>query len=123
MFKLTPTAAQQIQQAAQTSGAVEMALRIAAKMDAQGELQYGMGFDEPQDEDMRLDLEGVAVLIGNESQALLSDTLLDFVELEPGEFNFVFIPSNHPSCSATEPSSSGCASGACNGCTSKGTTH
>jgi len=61
MFNLTPAAAQQIQQAAQASGAAELALRVAAKKDADGDLQYGMGFDDPKDEDMKLDLEGVAV--------------------------------------------------------------
>jgi iron-sulfur cluster assembly protein len=122
MFKLTPAAALQIQQAAQSSGAAEMALRIAATQDALGELQYGMGFDEPQDEDMKLELEGVAVVISNESQTLLFNTLLDFVELNPGEFNFVFIPSDHPSCKATA-NSGGCASGTCGGCASKGATH
>ena len=101
MFNITRAAAQQIQQSAQSSGAAEMALRVAAKRDTQGDLQYGMGFDEPQDEDMKLDLEGVAVIIGNESQELLFDTVLDFVELNPGEFNFVFIPPNHPSRLAT----------------------
>jgi len=79
MFNLTPAAAQQIQQATQSSGAAEMALRIAAKQDALGKLQYGMGFDDPQDEDLKLELAGVAVVISNQSQALLFNTLLDFV--------------------------------------------
>ena len=81
MFSLTTAAAQQIQQAAGASGATDLALRIAAKVDADGSLQYGMGFDEPKDEDMRLDLAGIAVVIGGESQELLADTVLDFVEL------------------------------------------
>ena len=60
MFSITSAAAQQIKQAADASGASEMALRIAAKVDTDGSLQYGMGFDEPKDEDMKLDLKGVA---------------------------------------------------------------
>ncbi len=123
MFNLTPAAAQQIQQAGQNSGAVEMALRIAAKKDADGELQYGMGFDDPQDEDMKLDLEGVAVVINGESQDLLLNTVLDFVELNPGEFNFVFIPSSHPACSGGAVTTSNCGSGGCGSCRSKGATH
>jgi iron-sulfur cluster assembly protein len=128
MFSLTPAAAQQIQQAASASGAADLALRIAAKVDPDGSLQYGMGFDEPKDEDMRLDLSGVAVVIGGESQELLIDTVLDFVELNPGEFNFIFSEgSASASACATEASSSGgcgsstgCGNG---GCASKGRTH
>ncbi len=125
MFNLTPAAARQIQQAAQSSGAAEFALRVAAKKDAAGELQYGMGFDDPQEEDMKLDLEGVAVVIAGESQELLFDTVLDFVELNPGEFNFIFVPTSHPSCGGGSMISGGCGSGGCGGggCASKGNTH
>jgi len=123
MFNITRAAALQIQQSAQSSGAADMALRVAAKRDTQGDLQYGMGFDEPQDEDMKLDLEGVAVIIGNESQELLLDTVLDFVELNPGEFNFVFIPPDHPAFDGESVTTSGCGSGACGSCASKGTAH
>lgn len=91
MFSLTQAAAQQIQQAASASDAADLALRIAAKVDTDGSLQYGMGFDEPKDEDMRLDLRGVAVVIGGESQQLLFDTVLDFVELTPGAFHFILV--------------------------------
>jgi len=106
MFTLTNAAARQIQQAASASGTQEMALRIAAKVDADGSMQYGMGFDDPKDEDMKLDLDGVAVVIADESQALLDDTVLDYVELEPGEFNFIFIDGRQ-SQDAPEPASPG----------------
>jgi iron-sulfur cluster assembly protein len=98
LFNPTPAAAQPIRQAAQASGAAELALRVAAKKDAAGEMQYGMGFDDPKDEHMKLDQEGVAVVIGGESQELLFDTVLDFVEINPGESNFIFVPTSQPSC-------------------------
>ena len=125
MFSLTTAAALQIQQAASASGATDLALRIAAKVDPDGSLQYGMGFDEPKDEDMRLDLSGVAVVIGGESQELLFDTVLDFVELKPGEFNFIFSESSATSCASEAPSSGGCSNTGCGsgGCASKGRTH
>ncbi|MBP8183222.1 MAG: hypothetical protein KAX88_03890 [Rhodoferax sp.] len=125
MFNLTPAAALQIQKAASDSGATDLALRIAAKLDTDGSLQYGMGFDEPKDEDMRLDLAGVAVVIGGESQELLADTVLDFVELAPGEFNFIFSEGSVSACSSGAASSGGCGSGGCGngGCSSKGRTH
>jgi iron-sulfur cluster assembly protein len=127
MFTLTTSAAQQIQQAAESSGAQEMALRIAAKIDPDGSKQYGMGFDDPTEEDMKLDLKGVAVVIAGESQVLLADTVLDYVELNPGEFNFIFIDARDFQDEVDpEPAPSGaCGSGACatGGCASKGRTH
>ncbi len=131
MFTLTPSAARQIQEAANASGAQQMALRVAAKIDAEGELQYGMGFDDPTDEDMKLELDGVAVVIADQSQALLLDTVLDYVELEPGEFNFIFMDASlreatQSSCSSQQVSTGGgCGSGGCGGggCGNKGQTH
>jgi iron-sulfur cluster assembly protein len=127
MFTLTSMAARQIQEAAANSGAQEMALRIAAKIDPDGSKQYGMGFDDPTEEDMKLDLNGVAVVIAGESQILLADTVLDYVELNPGEFNFIFIDARHFQGEADElpDSGSGCGSGGCatGGCASKGRTH
>jgi iron-sulfur cluster assembly protein len=125
MFSITSAAAQQIKQAADASGASEMALRIAAKVDNDGSLQYGMGFDEPKDEDMKLDLQGVAVVIGGESQQLLFDTQLDYVELTPGEFNFIFSEASADACETSAASAGGCGSGGCSGggCSSKERTH
>jgi iron-sulfur cluster assembly protein len=122
---LTTSAAQQIQQAAASSGAQEMALRIAAKIDPDGSKQYGMGFDDPTEEDMKLDLKGVAVVIAGESQVLLADTVLDYVELNPGEFNFIFIDARDFQDEVEPAPSGGCGSGACatGGCASKGRTH
>jgi iron-sulfur cluster assembly protein len=125
MFTLTSAAARQIQQAASASGADEMALRIAARIEADGSLQYGMGFDDPKDEDMKLDLDGVAVVIADESQELLDDTVLDYVELEPGEFNFIFIDARQSQELPEQAPAGGCSSGGCSGggCGSKGRTH
>ncbi len=125
MFTLTTSAAQQIQQAAASSGAQEMALRIAAKIDPDGSKQYGMGFDDPTEEDMKLDLKGVAVVIAGESQVLLADIVLDYVELNPGEFNFIFINARDFQDEVEPAPSGGCGSGACatGGCASKGRTH
>jgi iron-sulfur cluster assembly protein len=125
MFSLTPAAAQQIHQAASASGTTDLALRIAAKVDPDGSLQYGMGFDEPKDEDMRLDLAGIAVVIGGDSQQLLVDTVLDFVELTPGEFNFIFSEAGASACSSEASSAGGCGSTACGsgGCASKSRSH
>lgn len=117
MFVLTSAAAQQIQQAAEASNAQHMALRIAARLDAEGNIEFGMGFDDPGEADLKLSLEGVHIVIGAEHQELLDDTTLDFVELEPGDFNFIFVDSRQ----AESMSSGGnCSTGGCGGCGSKG---
>lgn len=93
MFTLTTSAAARIRQAAVEGGMAELALRVAARREADGSITYGMGFDEPGDgEQPTLLSDGVTVLIASASQPLLQDTQLDFVELEPGRFSFIFVP-------------------------------
>jgi iron-sulfur cluster assembly protein len=130
MFTLTSTAAQQILKAAQESGAENLALRVAARMEPDGSIGYGMGFDDTGDNDMRLQIEDVAVVIAEHHIQLLEDTVLDFVELEPGDFNFIFINQREAEasaggCASTGSSAGGCGSGGCGGggCGSKGPTH
>jgi iron-sulfur cluster assembly protein len=108
MFRLTSTAAEQILRTADVQGD-EPTLRIAAKIDEDGETVYGVGFDEQRENDLVLDCEGVTILISPRSQQLLAATILDFVELRPGEFQFVFTKSDD---------STGCAPpvGGCGSC-------
>lgn len=118
MFTLTRAAAQQIQQAAQDSGAKDMVLRVAARRMADGSLDYGMGFDESADSDTRLLIEDVAVVLAPSHAQLLEDTVLDFVELEPGQFNFIFVNqqsafTSGSGCGSGGCATSGCSSGAC----------
>jgi iron-sulfur cluster assembly protein len=111
MFKLTPTAVEQIRSAAE-SQADHPALRVAAKIDDDGEISYGMGFDEERESDLVLDCEGVQLLISPHSQELLDEATLDFVELRPGEFQFIFINPKDGACAGRERAS-GC--GSCGG--------
>jgi iron-sulfur cluster assembly protein len=114
MFTLTPTAAEQIARAAgeqpdsRGPGVLPM-LRVAAKLDEDdGELVYGMGFDEEREDDLVLDAAGLAILISPRSQPLLENTTLDFTEVQPGEFQFIF----RSGCTSPEPKK-GC--GGCGG--------
>jgi iron-sulfur cluster assembly protein len=110
MFKLSAEAASQIRQAAQQNGAQDMALRIAAKRERDGSIQYGMGFDAEREQDVQLVMEGVTVLISHQSKDLLNGAMLDFVELNPGEFQFIFI---NPNDNGEAASGGGCGSGGC----------
>lgn len=116
MFYLTRAAAEQIMQsaAALNDSDTMPCLRVAAKLE-DGEIAYGMGFDEERENDAVLEVEGITLLIAPPSQPLLAGATLDFVELRPGEFQFIFINPNDP-----PPTVSGCASrssgcGSCGG--------
>ncbi len=118
MVTLTPAAAKQIQNSAQESGAAaeELALRIAARPQQGGGLHYGMGFDEVKDEDITYKSEGIVLAIAPEYGQLLEGATLDFVELNPGEFQFIFQNPNDTNCSPSEGSEGGCGGGSCSGC-------
>ena len=113
MFTLTPAAAEQIIRAATEQPANDRPpmLRVAAKYDEQdGELVYGMGFDDQREDDLVVDGGGISILISPRSQSLLEGTTLDFTEVQPGEFQFVFFAS-----CVTPPAQRNCGScgGAC----------
>ena len=114
MFRLTPAAATQIMGCAEAQND-EPRLRIAAKIDEDGERVYGIGFDEERENDLVLECEGITILISPRSQDLLAGTTLDFVELHPGEFQFIFINPDEPDQCAGRQQPSGCSS-----CGSKG---
>ncbi|MCU7943002.1 MAG: iron-sulfur cluster assembly accessory protein [Candidatus Thiodiazotropha sp. (ex Cardiolucina cf. quadrata)] len=91
MFKITPRAAQQIQQAAKMGGTEGMALRFAAQKKEDGSFDYLMGFDDVKDDDIQFDSEGVSVIMEPEYFSLLDETTMDFAELDDGESQFIFI--------------------------------
>jgi iron-sulfur cluster assembly protein len=117
MVKITAEAAEQIKNAATQAGAEGMALRIAAKRDFDGSIQYGMGFDEQADGDMLVEEEGLKLLVATQSQELLGGAVLDFVEMSPGNFQFIFVNPNDTAGSSCSSSSGGSSSGGgCGGC-------
>ncbi len=91
MFKVTPAAAEQVRTAAQQGGTEGMALRLAASRRPDGTIDYRMGFDEVGDDDIRFASEGVELVIAPEYVPLLDRATLDFVELQPGERQFIFL--------------------------------
>ncbi len=91
MFKVTQAAATQVKLAAQQGGTDGMALRLAAQQRPDGSIDYLMGFDEAAEEDIRVTSEGVDIVMAPEYVPLLDETLMDYVELEQGEHQFIFI--------------------------------
>ena len=115
MLTLTPAAAREIQAAALRSGLPEddWALRIAADVDAEGVIRFGLGFDEEREADLSFTDHGVALLVGAPSQELLAGVTLDFVPMGSDAWGFVFLPPEELPAPARGCGSGGCASGGC----------
>ena len=106
MINVTASAAQQIMIAAADSGAGGMSLRVAAHYDESAhEIQYGIGFDEAKDDDECVETHGVSLLVSPLSKSAVDNLTIDYVEIEPGDFRFIFI---HPEDDCSTPSSNGC---------------
>jgi iron-sulfur cluster assembly protein len=98
MITVTPRAAAQILQSAEGAG-----LRLAARLDEKGVLEYGMGFDDKAPDDLEVTSNGVTLLVSPGSAELLTGATLDYVELNPGEWRFIFANPNDPSHKAPKP--------------------
>lgn len=97
MMTITPAAAAQIRAAAKQGRMEGMALRIAALRNPDGTIQYAMGFDDSsRADDTRFTSEGVELTVASTSTILLEGTTLDYVELESGRFEFIFMNPNDP---------------------------
>lgn len=96
MFKVTKRAARQITRANQEGDAEELVLRIAAARKSDGSIDYKMGFDAVGVGDTMLSSRGVDLVISHQDKELLNGTVLDFVELEPGNCQFIFLNPNDP---------------------------
>lgn len=104
MITITPQAIEQIRRSAEQTDAAGMPLRLAARRLEDGTIDYGMGFDDqPRDDDTRITAEGVEVLISSTSKDLLNGATLDYVELNPGDFRFIFINPNDPQHKPPQP--------------------
>ena len=94
MITITPQAAAQIRKAAEQADAEDMYLRLAAKRDEDGHIEYAMGFDDMGGQDQIYTSEGTDVLISESCKELLRNATLDFVEISAGIHEFIFINPN-----------------------------
>jgi iron-sulfur cluster assembly protein len=95
-IKLTDSAIEQAKKSARDSGSEKMALRIAAQRREDGSIEYAMGFDEEADTDTTSEYDDLTVVVAPTSIDLLSGAILDFVQLEGGEQQFIFLNPNDP---------------------------
>ena len=91
MFTITANAAEQINIIAGESHTEDKVLRVAARQMSDGGVDYTMGFDERNDNDILFESHGVNIVFAGDHQELLENTTLDYVELDDGEKNFIFV--------------------------------
>jgi iron-sulfur cluster assembly protein len=90
MITITPNAAAQIRIAADQSNSDDIFLRLAARREDDGAIEYGMGFDEIGGTDELISSQGIDVIIASSCADLLKGATLDYVEISPGDFRFIF---------------------------------
>ncbi len=98
-IEVTEKAAAQIKKSALESSLENTALRIAATRNADNSIHYGLGFDDigsNEEADHHFESNGIEIVVADSSIELLKGTTLDYVELEPKQFHFVFLNPNDP---------------------------
>ena len=97
MVTITAKAAEKIRESAKQTRAENMALRIAVSENPDGSFHYAVGFDDTQNEaDISVESEGLKLVYAADQAEKLDQMVVDFVELEPGQENFIFLNPNDP---------------------------
>ena len=104
MFKVTKAAGKELKQSMSYHDFDDMPLRVAAGRKEDGSIDYQMGFDEAGPGDTMVASGGIDVVIAREHLPLLQGTELDYVELEAGEYHFIFKNPNDPNFVAPDDS-------------------
>ena len=97
---MTKVAADQVKKSALEAKMDNTPLRIAATRSADNSIHYGLGFDDVgggSEKDHYFESNGVELVVAESSFNLLDGATIDFVELEPKQFHFVFLNPNDPS--------------------------
>ena len=96
MITVTPAAAAQIKLSAEQGKTEGMSLRIAATRNDDNSIHYGMGFDDSKEDDITVNTGDIEIIISTSSAELLKNSTIDFVELEPEKYQFIFLNPNDP---------------------------
>ena len=96
MFTISKNAAEEIRRSADAGNMDGMPLRVAAAKNADGSIRYAIGFDETREGDTLIVSEGIDILLDEVAKGLLNGARMDFVEMEPGKYHFIFLNPNDP---------------------------
>ncbi len=94
MFTLTEAAQEQVKVSYERGDSEGDPLRIAARRKEDGSIDYLMGFDPAQDDDIRVQCGDIEIVFAPEYRVLLEGATMDYVEIESGEFRFIFMNPN-----------------------------
>lgn len=116
MFQITDSASKQFKQASQELGEPELSLRIAARTTPDQGIMYKLGFDSSKEGDVTYDINGISVLVDQESDKLVDSMIIDYRMYHDQE-QFVFVnPNDSTQCkdegegSQCDPNKSACKS-------------
>ena len=97
MISVSTAALEQIKLSASEGNLGSTPLRVAIKEQEDGSFHYAMGFDEQRlPGDNFLNFDGVDLVVSQTSKDLAEGMTIDFVELTPGQFEFIFLNPNDP---------------------------
>ena len=95
MITITPAAVDMIRRSASEGNMTGLPMRIAPTPNPPGSTHYGMAIDDNEHEgDIHAKAGDHDVVIAESSQILLEGTTLDYVELEPDSWQFIFMNPN-----------------------------
>jgi iron-sulfur cluster assembly protein len=97
MIKLTDAAVEQIISSAEQGEMQSIPLRIAIKQQDDGSFHYAMGFDEQRlPGDVFVNIANINMVVSETSKNLAEGMTIDYVELEAGKPEFIFLNPNDP---------------------------
>ncbi|MGD8350196.1 MAG: Fe-S cluster assembly protein HesB [Gammaproteobacteria bacterium] len=97
MVRLTTAALEQIKLSANQGEMASLPLRIAIKKQQDGSFHYAMGFDDQRlPGDSFFNFDGVDLVVSEISKDLADGLTIDYVEIEPGKPEFIFLNPNDP---------------------------
>ena len=97
MIKLTDAAVEQIILSAEQGEMQSIPLRIAIKQQDDGSFHYAMGFDEQRlPGDVFVSIASINLVVSETSKDLVEGMTIDYVELEAGKPEFIFLNPNDP---------------------------
>ena len=96
IFEISDTASKQILTSSESTDSKDWPLRIAVNVDSNGKYNYLMGFDQSKEEDLRLKINKVEIVISPDSMINLKNCKLDYVEIDKGVYEFIFLNPNDP---------------------------
>ena len=98
IIKITDPAARQIRLSIKPEEAKTVSLRLAVMCKQDGSFHYAMGLDDQNHEDdLKLQSNDINIVVNSAMLGMIRNMTIDYVELEKGQYNFIFLNPNDPS--------------------------